>query len=412
MMLAVLENQKHTSQLFEKPLQVAVFGFDPRTRQTLEIAFKNIGNNCATIVTNERAQAVIFNFDNLDSRALFLNFRKEHFGFPTIVISSREIALRGAYVVTKPLRVRKFMEVFQQIQKSLSAGSDDEHSTQFLDTDTIVTLHREAEPHQPDSEGQTPVAMSPGKSISQEKSAAQKAGNRMNNSTDIHADKQTSTNIYYSRKKYLQSSIDTALQEATEKYIVIELAVKVDSEWLSFTFFPGIRKVAIELNEQQLKYICSAPLYCTETKIFRQSESQSRLLEDKRKGDDQLVSFESFLWLVALWTSEGRIPKSIELNKPYRLRRWPNFTRLASVPDSLPLAALLTQKPITLNLLLKIASIPPQHVFSFFSCVYALGLLDAVNEDVSNSDLHLQVDTQHPKRNLFVRLIDKLTSKR
>jgi hypothetical protein len=412
-MLAVLENQKHTSQLFEKPLHVAIFGFDQRTRQTLEIAFKNIGNNCAKIVTNECAQAVIFNFDDLNSRAMFLNFRRKHSGFSTIVISSRDIALRDTYVVTKPLRVRKFIEVFQQIQESLSAGSGDIHITQALDTDTVAALQKEAElPGQLDSEKQTPVAESAIESVTQEKITSLKGANWGNGSTNIRAADQASANIYYSGKKYLQSTIHSVLKEATQKNIVIELAVKVDSQWLTVTFFPGIRKVAIELNEQQLKYICNTPLYCTETKLFRQSASQSKLLEDKRKDDDQLVSFESFLWLVALWTSDGRIPKGIELNTPYRLCRWPNFTRIAGVADSLPMAALLTQKPITLNLLLKVANIPPNHIFSFFACAHALGLLVAVNSDESNTHLIHQTDTQHPKRNLFVRLITKLTSKR
>ncbi len=405
MMLAVFENQKQTSQIFKKPLQVAIFGFDQRTQQTLEIAFKNIGNNCATIVTSESAQAVIFNFDNLDSREMFLNFRKEHIGFPTIVISSKEIALRGAYVLTKPLRVAKFTNIFNMIQEQLAANPHNNETINPSNSDSHISTHETVQQaEQPHSQKQSRVT-----DVVKE-SNGKLSGTYPQNLVDKNTS-QLQPDIYYAPKTHIQSIIHTAYKEALEKNIVIEVNLKVENDWGSITLFPGLKKVATDFSEQRLKYMCSTPLYCFETKVIRYDEAKTKKMEFVRSVDEQLVSFETFLWEVALWTSNGRLPEGINLNTPYRLRRWPNFTRLKTIPHSFSMAALFSQKPININLFSKVADISQDSVYSFFSCVYALDLLETSTCNDEAGDLLQRPAQQHPKRGLFERIVNKLKIK-
>lgn len=405
MMLAVLENQKQASQLFDNPLPVAIFGFDTRTQQTLEIAFKNIGNNCASIVNLEHAQAAIFNFENQESRGSFLNFRKEHPGFPIIVISSHDIALRGTYVLTKPLRVGKFTEVFQAIQKQLATNPRKNELKQT--TPKVGSLSTEpAEKQNVPTTEQNQSQSIPQQTSNSLRGDASCTGHAVENNLEL-----PQNDIFYSPEKHLQSILYSAYKEAMVKKIVIEVNLKVKNDWGSITIFPQLRKIATDFDEQQLKYACSTPLYCFETKIVRYDESKSKKMEAARNGDSQLVSFESFNWAVALWTSNGRLPEGIKLDTSYRLRRWPNFTRLISIPHSFSMAALLSQKAININVLSKVADISQDYIYSFISCAYAADLLETATCGEVSGELLQSHSQKHPKRGLFERIINKLKLK-
>lgn len=401
-MLAVLENQKQTSQIFEEPLPVAIFGFDQRTLQTLEIAFKNIGNNCATIATIDCARAVIFNFDDLESRAMFLTYRKQHPGFPIIVISTREIVLRGAYVLTKPLRVAKFTTIFQAIQNKLA--SNPPYSEIGNPSSSNCALPSEV------------TAQQNGLLCSQEPSLTTNPGiegngklavvRAQNTAPDNLA--QSESDIYYKPETLLQSIIHTAYKEALKKNIMVEIDLKIKNDWGSITFFPGLNKVATDFSDQQLKYICGTPLFCIETNVIRYDEVKTNKMESARKLDSQLLSCETFLWKVALWTSNGRLPEGVNLHTPYRLRRWPNFTRLKKIPHSFSMAALFSQKPLNINLILKVSDISQEYIYSFFSCAYALDLLETTASHDTNGDLLQSAAQKNPKRGLFERIVNKL----
>jgi len=399
MMLAVLDNQTQTSQVFDKPLQIAIFGFDQRTQQTLEIAFKNIGNNCAAIVNVDRAQAAIFNFDNQESRTMFLNFRREHPGFPIIVISANDIALKGAHVLTKPLRVGKFTEIFNSIQKQLAASP--EHQT----SKPAITAY-DSVPDAPDQAGRIQSQAQPHTTLAN--NANEKPGIvNLQRPVDKNAAEQPA-DIYYSPEKHLQSILFSTYREAREKNIVIEINLKVKNDWGSITLFPGLNKVATDFGEQQLKYICSTPMFCFETKVIRYDQVKTKKTELIRRDDRHLIPFETFNWEVALWTSNGRLPEGISLQTPYRLRRWPNFTRLKTIPHAFSMAALLSQKPLNITLFSKVADISQDYIFSFFSCVYATNLLETAACHETNGDLLQNAAQKHPKRGIFERILSKL----
>ena len=166
--------------------------------------------------------------------------------------------------------------------------------------------------------------------------------------------------------------------------------------------------MSTDFDEQQIKYMCGTPLYCFEIKHTRYDEQKTKAMELSRHGDNQLMSAEAFYWQVALWTSDGRLPEGINFNTPYQLRRWPNFTRLKAIPHSFSMAALLSQKPIDLKLFLKVANISVENIYSFFSCVYAIDLLDTAAGNVSHDDLLNSAAQKHPTRGLFERIINKL----
>lgn len=77
----------------------------------------------------------------------------------------------------------------------------------------------------------------------------------------------------------------------------------------------------------------------------------------------------------ALLTSKGRLPKGVDVNQGFFLKRWPGMTRLMLPPHAMRVAALLTQQPHLLFEAAQRMGIRQQYVFAFVSAAHALGLI-------------------------------------
>ena len=84
---------------------------------------------------------------------------------------------------------------------------------------------------------------------------------------------------------------------------------------------------------------------------------------------------DAFIWQMAVWTSKGRYPVSINITKPLYLKYWPNFTQLMVIPHSLRIAALLITTPRSAINIADSLEIDSQYVFMFISATNAIGLL-------------------------------------
>ena len=86
------------------------------------------------------------------------------------------------------------------------------------------------------------------------------------------------------------------------------------------------------------------------------------------------TKIDAFLWKVALWSSRGRMPNTMDVNTPAFLMEWPNLTRLDNFPQAMRIAAYLIKQPCKLGDVAKNLDIPQRYVFSFFSAAHAIGI--------------------------------------
>ena len=128
--------------------------------------------------------------------------------------------------------------------------------------------------------------------------------------------------------------------------------------------------------------------------------------------DARLRRLDNVLWKLSLWTSRGRVPYGTSLEAPVRLRKWPNLSRLMTVPQSLRIAALWIRQPTGLLDTAKKLGVPYRYVFAFFSACQSFGLVEQLKaEERKPSSVAAPpppAAVTQEKRGLFGSLLKKL----
>ena len=76
------------------------------------------------------------------------------------------------------------------------------------------------------------------------------------------------------------------------------------------------------------------------------------------------------MWQLAIWTGNGRFPKVINKNTVFKVRNWPNLTRLAPLAESMRLSAFLTKASGSLTILHKLMLINNKDLADYLTAVY------------------------------------------
>jgi len=104
----------------------------------------------------------------------------------------------------------------------------------------------------------------------------------------------------------------------------------------------------------------------------------------------------SCLWQMAIWTASGRLIYPMTPQTVFTLKRWPNLTRLAHVPESMRLSAFLTKTSVNLNILYKVMPLEMPDILNYLSATYMTGFLATDTEfatDANNTpSLNEQID--------------------
>lgn len=94
----------------------------------------------------------------------------------------------------------------------------------------------------------------------------------------------------------------------------------------------------------------------------------------------QRSSCAYMLWEMAYSTSRGRLSKHVVPADQQTLSRWPNFTRLPSMPNGMRIAAVWAGQPQRLDDIAARLDIPAEEVYAFYAGASALGLAASVGQ--------------------------------
>ena len=207
----------------------------------------------------------------------------------------------------------------------------------------------------------------------------------------------------FSSKGYFLSYLQSALRIAREKKSVLQL----NSSWKPLIIFPDSHDIWLDVDDKQLRAFSGI----TMNKWDGKGMSLSVIDPEKAGCQDKMECFhdmDAFIWKVALWTSKGRYPDIIDINKPIFLKNWPNFTRLLITPHALQISAMLTNKPTLLMDVVDGLEIKAEYAFVFISAAYALGLVGQIQESSKETTVS-SVKKKKPKnKSLLGRLLGKL----
>lgn len=89
-----------------------------------------------------------------------------------------------------------------------------------------------------------------------------------------------------------------------------------------------------------------------------------------------IYALHRLLWTSGIYGSEGRLLSGHTMDRPVKLRAWPNFTRNDFLPQHLKMAAIIARRPTTLEQLVKQTGIARSDIINFYNAAYAVDLIE------------------------------------
>ena len=147
--------------------------------------------------------------------------------------------------------------------------------------------------------------------------------------------------------------------------------------------FSNIQQVWVAVDSEQLK------AYCRQGHV---NVKIKQIPDDSNVQERVNATVTSCMWQVGLWTANGRLVQPINPNTVFKLKSWPNLTRLAPVPESMRLSAFLTKTAVSLNMLYKLMPLEMADILNYIAATYATRFLSVDLKTVSQHSYHDTVD--------------------
>ena len=142
--------------------------------------------------------------------------------------------------------------------------------------------------------------------------------------------------------------------------------------------FSNIQQVWVAVDSEQLK------AYCRQGHV---NVKIKQIPDDSNVQERVNATVTSCMWQVGLWTANGRLVQPINPNTVFKLKSWPNLTRLAPVPESMRLSAFLTKTAVSLNMLYKLMPLEMADILNYIAATYLTDYLEItqqVKEDTAS----------------------------
>lgn len=431
-------------------IKIAFLGVDTRSQSAYEFFFNSIKHiNCELIDDYNQAQLCLVDMDAYTIQQEYSACVRNNPNILFLVSSLSEYKCnyKNEFFLKKPVKREKLEILLDQFCRSIPAQST---PTQSNSTQPAPTIHNISPPillnveksslpkisEEVEITAQTVEANNKVHSIHK---ATNKAASNSNSNSKISTAKagillkieneeffvgeqedvdinnpEKLKKIFYTPNKLFQSVVETACNKSRQLEKIIQVNVLNNI----FIFDYKEHRVYSPVGFSIIRPLCLIPYnksasYVIKDDSFR-SELQKYFPVSNNKFSNRTVEkknwdMESFMWLISLWSSRGRIPHGINLHQPVYLLQWPNLTRLASIPHSVRIAALLYDQPYPLIEAAKKLRIEQRYVYAFYSACKAIGLAKESQRSIDQMfvpEHHKQSKNKSILSKLFKKLIN------
>lgn len=210
---------------------------------------------------------------------------------------------------------------------------------------------------------------------------------------DVNLDNPTIVaSLVYVVDEYLQGALARLYVKAKEEGEIITL----DVSYGMISYNPKNHQVLVNVGLTTLQNISS--MADLKPQYLPLPQPASMIIGAKWENADTL------LWKTTIWASRGRLPVGTDIDTPFILKHWPNFTRFMLTPHAMEITALWIHEPITLRKTIALLSIPQRTVFSFYSAVIALDFVVLTPENKEEQQV-IPIPTKKKKRRFFSKLL-------
>lgn len=180
--------------------------------------------------------------------------------------------------------------------------------------------------------------------------------------------------------------------------------------------FPATNRVYLGFDDVYLKSLCS-------TKLVEQNNNSEFHTEKLALQDvydtvnsehcpdpDLYQDLDAFLWKVAIWTANGRVPESLASDAPVYLQSWPNLSRFILPPKTMRIIAFWIGSPRTLTDLAQVcgSGVTLADVCTIYTATEAVGLAGGSRRQVDGL-VEADVPKESKNKGLLSRLLARLS---
>jgi hypothetical protein len=398
------------------PARIALYGMDDRTSKTMEMYLKGPCRGVAVVVRETEADIDVIDADHPRAKDILEARKAATPNRPIILLSLQNLQIDNTFFIKKPVNVAQIVDVLGKIKAATAPRKAFFNPVKAaVATPEPVEPVKQAPPEAPrkmamDVYAKKPAGAKHVDTSEQQKTAKHQSAVQLNEGgftaflgtvSDIDFDDsaQLLTACYDPRQSflgYVQSAYKTANLQSR--------ALQLNSIWKPLTIFPETQEIWLDADDKQLRAFAGMAL--------GKSAVGSMVLmavDNAKAGEramDKFQNMNTFIWKLALWTSKGRFPIGLDIQRPVFLVTWPNFTRLVITPDALRMAALLVSAPKTPLEVASVLKVKPQYVFAFISACHALGLLRQSERQVDTV-----IAAEPPKKSTNKSLLSKILGK-
>jgi hypothetical protein len=177
----------------------------------------------------------------------------------------------------------------------------------------------------------------------------------------------TETVNFYTPENYLQGVVMRCLKKATHEqpYVQAHLPfgdVVIDAADRKVYCLIGHKKIR---SYENLRLTQSVMIrYIDDIKVVQELVDES-----------QIHSLDEMLWDLSVSASIGRLPQGADIDKPMRLKYWPNLTRVRNFEFATQIAALWSQNTLSIRQVIEHLGIAHNFVYAFYASAQALNLM-------------------------------------
>jgi len=421
-------------------ISVSFLGVDERSRSAYEIFFNSIRKiNFELIDDCHKAQLCLVDMDAYNTQQEYQALIEQHPDRYILILSLSEYTCQreNEFFIKKPVKRELLQDSLNQIYRKMSGkpavNIDYEPSIPKLSI-TKQTTSKQSIPKLSNPRQSIPKLSNISQSIpklSSENAVSAKEEKTKNSTVNVgkllkveneelfvgdQADVDINNpeqlkKIFYSPEKSLQSIIKKACHKSRQNEQIIQLTVLNHDFYFDHkeqkvytSIGPGIlRPLCLIHHDQKISFTVKKNSYRVHLHEILQTNKNKTA---KKTLEKQSWNMESFMWLISLWSSRGRIPEGTDLRQAVYLLQWPNLTRLASIPHSVRIAALLYDQPYRLTEAAQQLGIEQRYVFAFYSACNSIGLAN-----VSKRRVDQLFAAEKPQADKNKSILSKLASK-
>ncbi len=420
------------------PIRLAGLGMDEHARRMLQMVFQSRSKGAYVVVEENLAEAVIFDLDGFGARELWEAFRARHPHMPAIVMSLRQKNPPDALYIKKPVDVSELLQALEKIKqqvmehrRTVSQLAEPLHYTPRKDSTQEKTVSGQGESSaasqvSPAGDSNRQGANKSGLhdvSRHMEQTSMRRSGGYAEDSVcgqhpDVdprHSKHTELEKVFYHPEHHLQGLVQKGVEIVKGQSSGVKLNGLSGGQLI---LLPHKNQVLYDINEEQLRALCTMPVNLRQVNIVPVSAAQISRIVQEATSPLRYYYLDRFIWQISIWSARGRLPAGTQLDIPIILLHWPNFTRLLITPHALQITALWIEQPYSLLDTARILNIPQRYVFSFYAACHALSLAfmdrrqGARRADMDEYPKKKNSDRQSPvpnaKRSLFQRILSHL----